>query len=1345
MSYSKRITKGVAMKHIISSIVVWACILTASILVCTQDSFASSDVIQETRTAGGVYIGDPITADGGSYYFTIPLLNLGGVLPLQTALSYYMNSVNGDSGFYYGFNHTMVDVPNARISRGDTGDEIVFFKQTNGSYTISAGVRTVYALKMTTGYYYMLDPDLQRVFVFEKQSGSKHRIKWVFDRNNNRLTYEYGANQFFPSAIYEEGGGQNDRRFAVATVTIYGTVHPTGITERIYSGGAWQDGRSVLFGRGDCSSWTGVNNLCSVTDPAGNTTSFYHDLADFSFPVTRLTKPAGNIPYTQRLTYQTLDRGGAYRVGWQTNAYGNVTQLRYGYLVGDRYPITEIRPDGSASTYLHYGEFTPPASIQDPSGKKATFTKSTGMIDNRIASVTDRMGATSAFTYHQQTGKIATITNASGKVLSNTYTEQIQTFTNIANQETVEFSFYNLTRIDYPDATSEQFTFDTRGNVLTRKDRAGKDWAYTYNDKGQTLTATNPTGGIITTTYNADGTPASKTDADGVRATYFYDVHKRLSRITNMDATFTQIAYDDNDRMTSITDENNRTLTYTYDANGNLTVVTDPAGKTTRYAYDLMDRTTGITDRLGHTTTFGYDTMNRLASTTDPNALTSTFAYNTRGWKTGTTRGGKTWLTGYDDEGIVSSSTTPLGFTTTVQSDNLGYTTGTTNPLNQTTTLARDSMSRVTGITDPLGRTSSFSYDGRGLLSGASLPLVGSASYTRNDIGLLTGITDLKGSVWGFGYTAAGKLQSATDPLSNTTGYGYDARGRLATTTYPGGATETRTYDGTTHVTRLLYSDGTDLQFGYDALGRIISANNISLTRDDEGQVTSTTDSGMAFGATYDSGGRLKTATYNNNLFTVTYSYDATTGLLSGVTDSLTGAQTGFAYDNDNRLTGITRSNGVNSTFTFDHAGRLTRLQDGAIIDLQYTFDAAGQITGVAMIAPFDPASVIADSTSDFAYNAASQISTAGYAYDSRGRLTASPGHTFTWDDASRLTGTGSAALAYNGLNDLVTRSEAGQTMHFYYNKAIGLSPVIAEKSDTSGQFVRYYVWTPNGRLLYMIDAADGNKIYFHHFDHIGSTLALTDGAGAVTDSYAYTPYGKLLGHNGATQQPFTFAGMWGVRQEGSSGSLYHMRARYYDATTARFISKEPIWPVPAKPLELNPYQYAHLNPATFVDVTGLGLASHIWQFGEGVWNQETPISNPPNDPKTYGTTTPASWIKQYESLEEMASNYWGNRQTLRRMQLKGCASSQADDAFSRRRKWEEQKRWEKLNNIDTQEERWARWQEHYQPSFEDTIEIEKAMEKLQEPAREEQRKKDEIFLKQLEVLVKIWENQMGL
>jgi RHS repeat-associated protein len=130
-------------------------------------------------------------------------------------------------------------------------------------------------------------------------------------------------------------------------------------------------------------------------------------------------------------------------------------------------------------------------------------------------------------------------------------------------------------------------------------------------------------------------------------------------------------------------------------------------------------------------------------------------------------------------------------------------------------------------------------------------------------------------------------------------------------------------------------------------------------------------------------------------------------------------------------------------------------------------------------------------------------------------------------------------------------------------------------------------VLAPTGQLLYLIDAADSNKVYSYHFDRNGNTLFLTDAAGMVTDSYACTPYGKLLHHEGANDQPFTFGGELGVRQEGSNGGLYQMRMRYYNPTSGRFLSREPIWPIIGDSSQINPYQYAADNPMLNIDPTG--------------------------------------------------------------------------------------------------------------------------------------------------------------
>ena len=840
--------------------------------------------------------------------------------------------------------------------------------------------------------------------------------------------------------------------------------------------------------------------------------------------------------------------------------------------------------------YEHNSSHSPPKSLTDATDRTMTFTKNAR---NQITSVTDRFGDTTNFSYHQQTGRVASITNNKGDTMNFSCAEQNQTFVNPDNGEEFNFTFYNLARVGYPDGTNETFTYDANGNLLTYLDRAGCIWQYEYNDCGQVTKATNPAGGVTDFTYNAaDATLASSTDSDTGVTTYGYDGYKRFTRLTHPDGTFAELDYDLNDRVTGITDERGMTYNYTYDANGNLVNATDPAGNETQYAHNLMDRVTGRTNRRDKTTQYAYDSMNRLASATDPNGNTRQLGYDARGWLNRITDpAGNVWSMSYDYEGLLNATTTPLGHITTLTRDKLGYITGITNPLGHSINFTRDSMSRVTEAEDALGRKTNYTFDGRGFLTGVTRPDIGTATYTRNELDLLTNIRDQNGKDWAMAYTSIGRTQSLTDPVGNEWQYAYNERGILNRTTYQTGETQDRTYDGAGNIVRRLYSDGTDLQFTYDDLNRLTAANDIEFSYNEVGRVVATTNPPASFGATYDDSGRRATATYADGIFTVTYQYNSR-DLLTSVTDSLTGTTVEFAYDDDGRVSGITRSNGANTTFTWDAATRLTRIRHdaGTVADLQYEYNAAGEITKMDYTLPLDPADHLTSETAAFTYDDASQISSAGYSYDARGRQTASPSDTFTWDGAGRLIGTGAATLAYNGLGDLVNRTAGGSTTHYYYNYALDLNPTVAEKDEDTGGWQRFYVLAPNGQLLYLIDAADSNKVYSYHFDRNGNTLFLTDAAGAVTDSYAYTPYGKLLHHEGANEQPFTFGGAYQARQEGD-GDLYQMRARYYDANGGRFISREPLWPMIGGGKAINPYQYAAENPMMFVDMTGQGIA----------------------------------------------------------------------------------------------------------------------------------------------------------
>jgi RHS repeat-associated protein len=1161
----------------------------------------------------GVDIGDPVSGNAGMYYFSLPLLNLGGPMPLYFTLYYRMDQWPAEemySHFESNLNPvlewllpSLTQPPKIQVYLRN-GDRPRFNGDGLGNWTLNTGSSIPYVLLETGavgdyGYYYLLDPAANYLYIFRKvplpypEARSNQMVcLYVMDRNGNRHTYTYSGS-LIPSRVEDGLGRYID--YTLASGGSYGKL------ERVTD----QAGRSILLTRemipSDCSSIV----LRSVTDPMGNVTTFtYGGCESFETnPIVSVLNPQGNTHYVQTVASTMLYAETYKRVSSQTDAYGNASALSYATGTNR---ITETRADETIVIYEHFYNDGLPKKITDAAGNSIELAQTA---NEQIASIKDRIGDSSSFAYHAS-GKPSSVTNAKGNTISYTYTVQTQTFVNPANSEEVTFTFHNLTRVDYPDNTYETFTHDARGNVLTHIDRAGNTWTFTYNERGQVLTVVNPSGGTISNTYNADATLASRKDSDTGITSFGYDEYKRLNTIAFPDGNAMHMQYDLNNRPTLLSDQDDNTTALSYDANGNLIKITDTEGNDTEYEYDLMDRLVKKTNRLGHVSTLSYDIMSRLSGLTDPTGIGITFNYDTRGWMNAIIQSGETWATAYDNEGIPISHITPLGRVTGITNDSLGLPTIVTDPLDNDSIFSFDSMNRLTGVTDPNNLTTAFSFNSLGLLAGVTLPSGDKTTYAYNALGLLDYIDDLGANRWQFGYTSMGRLQTLTDPLNRKTTYAYDTLGRVAEVDFADDSAVSVTYDAKGNIIRLLYDDGTDLQYQYDGESRLIAANGLALIRDAEGKVTDTQDEGISFTAGYDDAGRLQSVQYNNGLFAVSYSYDIGpngTGLLARVSDTLSGTQIDLSYDKDQRLRTMTLSNGEVITYTWDDADRLERLQSGNYVDVTLTADPGGRTTALDMIAPIAPVNFIEEESRVLTFDAASQITSSGYAYDGRGRVTLSPEHTFFWNDDSRLTSCDGVTLNYNGLGGLRTRTEDAVTTKYYYNYGIAMLPIVAERDSGAGQFLRYYVWTPGGRLLYMIDATDGNKVYYYHFDQIGNTIALTNSNGDLVDSYAYDPYGRLVAHQGNITQPFTYCGAWGVRQEGQSGVIYQMRERYYHALSSRFISPEPIWPQLDNPKALNPYQYAGADPANYIDPNGLSCeevnlleAQRFWQFPIG-------------------------------------------------------------------------------------------------------------------------------------------------
>lgn len=1080
--------------------------------------------------------GDPVDTRNGEYYAneSVPL-RLGGPMPLEFAI-YNASRLSADGRLNstlggnraHSFETAMVyahlDHRDIVTNRG----RVISFTKTGGTWTLTGRTDIPYQLVESGANFILADPHSQRMWTY---SGSTGRLLKIEDGRGNTHTVTFSAGQI---STVSDGAG----RTLTFTYTPSGSNKLTRVTDHT--------GRQVNLVRPG-------SVLTSMTDPLGRTTTY---ASDANFRLTSFTRPAGNVPFTQAYTNE--------RVTSQTERATDTSTLAY---AGNTTTFTAPTGATIVDTYAATGEL---AAHTDEAGQTITVASdATG----RRSSVTDREGDTTTIAYHAPSGKPAVITSAEGRTMTMAYTPRVLN----------GVTFFDLTGVTFADGTQEIFTRDASGNLLSRTDRAGKLWSFTYNARGQVLTATNPRGGVSVLTYDAAGNLASSKDPDTDPTAIVYDTLSRPVTITRPGGATVTFTWDAADRLLTTTDERGKVTTRTYDNNDRLATLTDPDANTTTYAYDVLDRVQQVTDRTGGTHGVTYNSRRDLASATDPNGNATSFTYDARQRPTGfTDAGGKTWTMGYDNEGLPTSAANPINPPATVLRNDLGRVIEVRDPLGNKARMTRDAMQRVVRSVDPLGRATDYTYDPRGLLASAKEQGTGAATYERDPLGSLSKITDPRGGQWLFTYTNAGRLAGMTDPLGRTSSRTYDARGRRAVTTFADTTTMTRTYDAANNVTRQLFSDGTDLTFTYDNLNRLTATNEIAFTYDAEGRITNSAQAGESFGATYDAGGRLLTVTSprNGGVFTVTYGYD-TRDRLTSVGDNLSNATTGFTYDNAGRLLTMTRSNGLTRAHTYDAAGRLIRIQDGAVLDLQYTLNAAGDVSAANLTAPLLPP--LNAGSQSRAFNAACEITTPGYAYDARGRLTAAPGSAFAWDGASRITSVAGVTLAYNGLGDLITRTAAAATTRFFYNHALRLHPIVAEKTE-GGAFVRHYVWTPGGRLLYSIDAGTTQPV-FYHFDRIGSTLALSDHTGTVADTYAYGPYGEPLARTGTSTQPFTYVGAYGVRAE---GALFHMRARYYDPASARFLSRDPLWPSLAKPKRLNPYEYAAQSPGEFIDPRGL-------------------------------------------------------------------------------------------------------------------------------------------------------------
>jgi RHS repeat-associated protein len=136
---------------------------------------------------------------------------------------------------------------------------------------------------------------------------------------------------------------------------------------------------------------------------------------------------------------------------------------------------------------------------------------------------------------------------------------------------------------------------------------------------------------------------------------------------------------------------------------------------------------------------------------------------------------------------------------------------------------------------------------------------------------------------------------------------------------------------------------------------------------------------------------------------------------------------------------------------------------------------------------------------------------------------------------------------------------------------------VIKETNATTGNVTDYLY---GDDLIKQTQAANDS---YYLYDGLGSTRALSDSTGTVTDSYNYESFGSVLNQTGSTENDYLFTG----EQYDSGLDNYYLRARYYDQNVGRFTQMDTWMGNNSDPVTLHKYLYANANPVNYTDPTG--------------------------------------------------------------------------------------------------------------------------------------------------------------
>ncbi len=1074
--------------------------------------------------------GGKINLAFGSEQWTKMLLSVQGVREVSFALSYNSRFINRSSGeLAAGWSVlgslfvTDDGIGSVRVNLPSSG--IIRFIELGGGYTcLTPSVRNVDLSKIPDGGW-MLKYGDGRSFTFNAQG------RLLSDSNSAGAAISYAYQNDKVSEIRDEATGRWIRY----------EYNSAGKLARVFD----QVGREATF------IYEG-EILSSIVDARGKRTSFSYDASG------RMTQLRGNDNAV--LTANTYDAEG--RVVSQTDARGNTFTIDYAPTPTGGSFVTLIDRTGASSFYEFEagGRFL---SYEDPLGNK--WTNEYDML-GQLEMVTLPSGRTRTVSFDAE-GNLVSASGPNGGYASYGLGTGLPSY------------------IFAPDFGSTTIQRNEALQPISIVDPVGNESSFAYNSLGQLVSATK-TGGYSSAVAYTNGLPAQVTEATGLTTQFAYDAVGRLTSLTSPGNRMASRTLDAGGYQTSISMPGNRTVSAEYDDRGRPIKTTFHDGTSITRVFDGNHNLTSETDQLGRTTTYVYDEEDRLTTITEPGNRTTSISRDAAGRVTQVrSPGGKIVSYAHDDDGNVLSVTAPDGTQTKNEYDDDGLVSASVDQANRRSSIFRAGTGNVSMVISPEQRIRNFYYDTAQRLTRVSMPSGKEVSVSHDDSDRKVEVTDLGGRKTVHEFDTSGRPAAVVTPAGRRTSYQYGSDGLLSAVVHPSGKTNSMARNPAGEIVSLTDPSGTT-SITRDSMGRVTAVakggKTVLRTYDSLGRLLSYTDSeGRAVGYSYDTAGNLSSITYPDGT-SVTYQYDAD-GLMTRVTD-WAGRVTQITRDSAGRPLAVALPNGTTNSYSYAATGRVAGIVATGATNI---FSRAISYSPDGLIMSESGASAPATPPPDLvmSYDSDNRLTTCnGVAvnYDADGNMLSIPTRTSpmaaTYDAAGRLASAGGVASGYDPEGRRAKVTDASGESMLVYDTLPDLDRVIFRLNPVGT--TTKYVYGPG--LLYEVT---GSTVRYYHADSRGSTVALTDASGAVTDTFAYGPFGEIFHRTGSTSTPFQFCGQHGVQTD--SNGLIYKRARFYSPEIKRFISQDTYLGSPSQPLSLNRYAYAEGNPISLIDPTG--------------------------------------------------------------------------------------------------------------------------------------------------------------